>query len=166
MEKVTLIDFANLQRVLEEYGNEVRNMYQDNLIRHDRIATGELLNTVESRVEVNGRIYSVVLSLQDYWRDVEEGTKPHTPPVEDILRWIQVKPVLPRPGANGRIPTQRQLAQMIVRKIARVGTEGSHDLEDAVNTVHASFAERIAEALDTDVSLYLSRVMSFPGKIQ
>ena len=38
-----LLNTENLQAVLMEYGVAVRNLYQDRLILHDRIATGDLL---------------------------------------------------------------------------------------------------------------------------
>lgn len=154
------ITFHNVLAVLRDYAAEVRNLYQDNLIRHDRIASGGLLNSAECRVEVNGRVYEVVMTLEDYWRYVEEDTRPHWPPVDAILRWVQIKPVIPRPDAAGRIPTPRQLAYLIGRKIAREGTEGSHDLADAVAQMNERYRERLSEALGADVSEYITYVFA------
>jgi hypothetical protein len=52
----------------------------------------------------NGRYLTISLNLQDYWKYVEDGTRPHFPPIEDILQWIKVKPVLPR-KRKGKLPT-------------------------------------------------------------
>lgn len=89
MELVTL---DNLKAVLEEYGQAVRNLYQDNLILHDRIASGDLLNSVEFRVVEGDHTYEVQLTLAEYWKFVEYDTKPHWPPVAALLEWIRVKP--------------------------------------------------------------------------
>ena len=154
------ITFHNVLAVLRDYAAEVRNLYQDNLIRHDRIASGGLLNSAECRVNIGDRSYEVVMTLEDYWRYVEEDTRPHWPPVDAILRWIQIKPVIPRPDAAGRIPTPRQLAYLIGRKIARKGTEGSHDLADAVEEMNRRYADRLSEALGADVSEYITYVFA------
>ena len=147
-----LLKFDNVERVLQEYAVEFRNMYQDNLIRSGRIASGELLNGIEARVEINGTTYEVKLSLADYWKWVEDDTKPHWPPKNAILKWIQVKPVLPRPDANGKIPTPEGLAYLISRKIARAGTKGSHDLARTKDTMNRDIRQRLEEALSLDVS--------------
>ncbi len=151
MAEDTLIAFDNLKRVLEEYGNLVRNSYQDALIRSNSIASGELLNSVEFEVQQGERRFSVVLNLLDYWQYVEEGTKPHWPPSSAILKWIEAKPVLPRPDKNGKLPTPKQLAYLIGRKIAREGTKGTHALSRTLEAVNAEYMEKIVEALAQDV---------------
>ena len=149
MELVTL---DNLKAVLEEYGQAVRNLYQDNLILHDRIASGDLLNSVEFRVVEGDHTYEVQLTLAEYWKFVEYDTKPHWPPVAAILEWIRVKPVLPRPDDKGRIPTPQQLAFLIGRKIAREGTKGSHDLATSIEAINAQFKDKIIYALSADTT--------------
>lgn len=145
-----LINLDNVRSILEEYAQEVRNLYQDNLIRSDRIASGDLLNSVEYRVIQDGAEYEVQLSLAEYWKYVEDDTRPHWPPVNKILEWIRVKPVLPRPDAKGRIPTPQSLAYLIGRKISKEGTEGSHDLERAIDTVNDRYRDKLVIALNRD----------------
>lgn len=147
-----LIEFSNTRRVLEEYAVEFRNTYQDNLIRSDRIASGELLNTVESRVVVGNAVLEVQLTLAEYWKWVENDTRPHWAPASAILRWVRIKPVLPRPDKTGRLPSPEQLAYLINRHIAQFGTRGSHDLEKTKAAVNPSFKARLEEALALDVS--------------
>ena len=148
-----LINFDNLMAVLEEYGQAVRNLYQDNLIRNDRSATRDLLNSVEYQVMFNGVAYEVQLRLEDYWKYVEEDTKPHWPPVNKILEWISAKPIIPKPDDRGRIPTPKQLAFLIGRKISRVGTEGSHDLKDAIEVINARYRDKIVYAIGQDTQV-------------
>lgn len=148
-----LINFDNLMAVLEEYGQAVRNLYQDNLIRNDRIATGDLLNSIDYQVQFNGVAYEVQLKLEEYWKYVEEDTKPHWPPVNKILEWISAKPIIPKPDDRGRIPTPRQLAYLIGRKISKVGTEGSHDLKDAIEVINARYRDKIVYAIGQDTQV-------------
>lgn len=146
------VDFANVQRVLDEYAVAVRNAYQDNLIRSDRIASGNLLNNAEYKVTRNGTEFVVSLSLVPYWKYIEYGTKPHWPPPDKILEWIKIKPVIPRPDKEGKIPSPQSLAYLISRAISKNGTKGSNDLTDALRDINPMYADAIAEALRQDTA--------------
>ena len=111
-----LLNTENLRAVLEEYGVAVRNLYQDRLILHDRIATGDLLNSVETRVEYNGTAYEVKMDLADYWRYVEMDTEPHWPPPSAEERQT------PHAGA-ARLPHRPQDS-----RLRHEGPAGSHRL--------------------------------------
>lgn len=144
------IKWENLNKVLEEYAIELRNKYQDNLINSDRLASGELLNSVEYIIERDNISISVSLQLAEYWKYVEYDTKPHWPPVDKIKEWIKVKPILPD-NRFGKLPTPDQLAYLIGRKISLEGTEGSNDLHNAIDEVNARFLELIEEAITKDI---------------
>lgn len=154
-----ILSLENTVRVLQEYAVEFRNMYQDNLIRSDRIASGELLNSIEAEVSAHGLTYEVQLRLADYWKYIEDDTKPHWPPRNAILQWIRIKPVLPRPDRSGKIPTQESLAFLISRKIARVGTRGSHDLEKTKTEMNRDIRQRLETAFSQDVSESFARLI-------
>ena len=146
-----LISFDNLLRVLDEYGQAIRNEYQDNLIRSDRIASGELLNSVEFEVLQNGTSFKVNLNLASYWQYLEKGTNPHKPPISALLKWIEMKPILPRANDFGKIPTPLQLAFAIRTKIGKEGTEGTADLQRAAQTINDQWRDKIVEAFTQDV---------------
>lgn len=145
-----LIRFDNLSKALADYANDFVWKYKENLSESGRKASGRLITSINSRVMVNGSEFDVTLSLEDYYIFVEKGTRPHMPPVSKILEWLRIKPVLPYPMQNGKLPTQRQLAWMIARKIEREGTEGSNDLERTFDETEY-WEQRIADALDEDV---------------
>ena len=171
------LKFSNLARVLEEYGKEVRNRYQDELIRSDKIASGRLLNSVEYETRFEGNDYQVFLRLEDYWKYVENDTVPHLPPVDKILSWIQIKPVLPRPyyrkwswttvdgvyHENGKtiLPTPQELAWIIAKKIERDGTTGTKDLQHTLEDVNSEYEKRIMDAIDADLSNFLDVELQF-----
>lgn len=149
--------WTNLEKVLEEYGRELRNKYQDSLINNDRIASGELLNSCEYIIQKDSYSISVSLQLAEYWKYVEYDTKPHWPPVDKIKEWIRVKPILPD-NRFGKLPTPDQLAYLIGRKIAgespnklEGGTKGSYDLHSAIEDINTEFMQRIEEAITKDV---------------
>lgn len=161
-----LIQLDKLRETLELYAKDVRNLYQDKLIESNRIAAGDLLNSVEYKVDVNGSQYEVTLTLADYWKYVEFGTKPHFPPTQALIDWIKIKPVIPRPDANGNIPTPKQLAYLIGRKIATKGTKGSGDLQSALDELNSQYADKLAIALHEDCEGLMKVVISdFQGII-
>lgn len=160
-----IIRWDNLKRVLEEFGNELRNTYQDKLIRDDKIATGELLNSVEYKVDYDDRSITLSLELAEYWKWVEEGREPggaYPPwddPNEGILNWIKMKPVVPE-ERNGVLPTEKQLAFLIARKIAEEGIEPGYQLRDAKKDLMDDFEDKIDEAITLDVEQYLDVIFS------
>lgn len=161
-----LIKYDHLREVLERYAVELRNEYQDNLIRSDRVASGDLLNTVEYEVKDKNGTYTVSLKLQDYWKWVESGR----PPTEKggngdlrtaILEWIKIKPVLPHTDKNGKLPTPQQLAYLISRKIHKEGYEGTQDLRKATESVWDRFVYEIYEAIDKDWDSALIKIFKY-----
>lgn len=156
-----LISFPELEAVLQDLAKDVAEGYKDSLARSGRKASGDLINSVRAEVKHGDSWYEVTLTLKDYWKYVENGTRPHWPPRDAILRWIQIKPVIPRPDASGRIPSQKSLAFLISRKIATVGTEGSSDLQKTKDAVITAYRERLTKALGNDTAEYLRRVMVF-----
>lgn len=150
-----LFKIPHLQAVLQEMAADLAENYRDQLGRSGRNASRNLLNSVTARVALDRNVWEVQLSLLEYWKYIEYGTRPHWPPPEKILEWITVKPVIPRPGRDGRIPTPKQLAYLIGRKIARVGTEGKPDLQETVERLMPWYERKISEALGTDASEYI-----------
>ena len=140
----SIFKFSHTAEVLTAYAIEARDLYKQNLKKNDRLASGKLLNSVEYITSFKGKTYAVGLRLEDYWKYVEEDTKPHFPPLDKILSWIRVKPILPRPDKNGKLPTPRTLAFLIGRAMAgqspnqqncknpHGGTTGTHELQAAL----------------------------------
>lgn len=162
-----LINFDNLRAVLEEYGRAVAEQYKSNLRRDGRPASGDLIQSITTRVVSGDREWEVQMSLKDYWKYIEYGTRGRLtgnpgrkfPPVSAILRWIQVKPVVPRPDARGRIPSPQSLAFLIGRKIRDFGTKGRADLTEAKMTVTEQWRDRISAALGHDMAVYIERIL-------
>lgn len=156
-----MIEFKHLQSVLAEFGNELCTKYKDKLTQDNRIASGKLISSVNSKVVVNGNEFVVELSLEDWWKYIEYGTRPHMPPVNKILEWVKVKQILPTPMANGKLPTEQQLAWMIAKKIDRVGTEGTPNLTDSIDETLNEYEMKIEEAIDKDILGCLDEILTF-----
>lgn len=156
-----MITFNNLQSVLAEFGNELCAKYKDKLTQDNRIASGKLISSVNSKVVVNGNEFVVELSLEGWWKYIEYGTRPHMPPVNKILEWVRVKRILPTPMSNGKLPTEKQLSWMIAKKIERVGTEGTPNLTDSIYETLNEYEMKIEEAIDKDILGCLDEILTF-----
>lgn len=156
-----LFGTPHLTQVLEELGREVAEQYKNNLRESGHSTRPDhLINSITTSVVVDDKAYKVVMQLNEYWKYLENGTEPHWPPVDAIRSWISYKPVLPRPGKDGRLPTPNQLAFLIGRKIAREGTTGTHDFEKARDETVARWEQRIRTALVEDVRTWLSAIVT------
>lgn len=143
-------EFPNLKKALEDYIEDVKTHYQDLLTKDNKKATGKLINSVRANVKIGATQYTAELRLQDYWKYIEYGTKPHWPPPSAILKWIHAKPILPK-AINGITPTENQLAFLIGRKISRDGTKGGNYLKDSIDDINAWYTRKFEEALSKDV---------------
>lgn len=149
--------FTRLMEALDDYGQEVKRLYQARLISDGKKATGNLINNINVLIAntAMGLEYEVFLQLEDYWKYVEKGRRAGKfPPVDKILEWIRVKPIVPRPMANGKLPTENQLAFLIGRKIARDGIPAGNQLMDTVEAVNAYYMPRLEKALKEDWEEY------------
>lgn len=157
-----LLDFPRTAAVLQSLANDVRDGYIGQLKKNGHYTTRgsdtRLIDSVRTVVTVDGHSFTVSLKLNDYWIFVEEDTRPHWPPPDAIRRWVEIKPVIPRPDRNGKIPSPASLAYLIGRKIAREGTKGTHDLQAAKDAVIPVYTERIEAALAEDIGNYLATV--------
>lgn len=157
-----LFDTTELEAILKEYGENVKKGYQQKLKDHGRpTQENTLASTITVEVEKNGTRYAVYLNLQEYWKYVESGTRPHWAPIAPLLHWVEVKPLLPRPEIE-HLPRPQQLKRMAyaVRwKIAQEGTKGTHDLKETTDTLEGYYEERIAEALGRATFDYLEKLI-------
>lgn len=173
-----LIDFTELQQVLQDYAKEATELYKQQITSGGKNASKKLLDSVKSNVVVGSQEYEVTLTLEHYWKYVEYGRqgenssplkaypgaqppgKAAFPPVNALLKWIEVKPVIPRPGKNGKIPTPKQLAYLIGRKIHQEGIEPFPALYRTRQELDKIYHEKLSAALGHDVSNYIRKIIS------
>lgn len=126
MEKIEL---TTIQDITNDFCQELKNKLTANKTN----ASNDLKNSIRGIVQQNGKYIVISIELQDYWKFIEYGTRPHFPPLSAIKKWISVKPVLPRPLPSGKLPTANQLSYLIARKISKVGTKAHPFLKPTIN---------------------------------
>ena len=151
--------FPNLRAALESYSGAVAEMYQQRLISSDRVASRFLLDNVTWQIREGDAEWQVVLRLADYWKYVENGTRPHWPPRAAILSWIRAKRLVPKPDKRGKLPTEQQLSFLIARKISREGTKGSRDIGKTLDALNAVYRKTIVAAVMKDLDAGIRAVL-------
>lgn len=121
---------------------QIADIYRDNLKPHT--ASGKLKNFTVT-TEYNGNMFEVYFHLEDYWKYLEYGTKPHFPPIDAIKKWINVKRLVPKAN-KGKVPTVDQLAYAICKTISKKGTPATNVLSKSIDQ-SASLINKLTEEL-------------------
>ena len=152
---------------LDEYAERAKELYKRKLTEKGINASYKLLNSVETVVRRNDDEFTVTINLEDYWIYVENGRGPGKfPPIDKILEWIRVKPVIPYTDSRGRLPTEEQLAFLIARKIAEQGTEGRNVLFETVDELNRYYLPKLQQALDRDFNMMSYNIQSYISSIK
>ena len=131
-----------------EITQDINNICADLLERYKQSikdsghsASGDLANTARYITKWDGKYFELYFNLQDYWRYLENGTKPHFPPNEAIERWITVKHIIPTTNSgkikNGTKPT----------KLLQQTVDGADDL---INLIVDEIAKQLQEEINKE----------------
>lgn len=166
-----LMDLTELEKVLHEYAKDASELYKYQLSLGGKTASRKLIDGVKSNVVVGENAYEVTLTLEHYWKYIEGGRKGTLssppgaewsagfPPVGALINWINVKPILPRPDKNGKIPSPKTLAYLIGRKIEQEGIEPHPALKTTQEELDKLYKEKIEIALGHDISNYIRKII-------
>jgi len=140
--------------VIQEFIGRVKQ----NLEENDLNASGQLSASIVPLPRITGNgVVKIRVELNDYWRDVDEGTKPMGFTKENtakmlpqIMRWIANKPSV----QLSKIKKRETLAYLITRAILRKGTikrfgyKGSKFLSSEL----PGFKENIIKVLEQQIT--------------
>lgn len=101
---------------------------KDNILEFGFDASGNLMQSITPRPSVrNGNIVKIIIEIEDYWEDLEKGTKPKGYTKEKrkalqprILDWITSKPALQKIAKTQ--DERRSLSYAIATNILKNGT--------------------------------------------
>lgn len=136
------IDMANTYNNIDitslfDVSKQIADLIRQNYVKEGMMQQGKLANFTWT-VAFDGSLYQLQLMLPREWYWVEFGRRPSTkmPPVNAIENWIRVRQLVPQ-GRNGKVPTTRQMAFAIAKKIQREGFyspghQGKHVIEKSL----------------------------------
>lgn len=152
MEEAAL-NYTSLISSLNGFINDFMNTYKSLLVRDGKKASGNLINSIRN-VDIafeNGEITGEI-SLASYWKYVEYGRRPGKfPPLQNILDWVKIKPVIPRPVNGLKAPSEKQLAFLIGRKIAKDGIKAGNQLQEALEITWSKWENTLSQSISEDI---------------
>ena len=134
-----------------EVCNQIADIYRKKMDAADYNKQGELYN-FKWTTEWKGNLFEVYFELPSYFPFSEYGRRPGKfPPPDAILKWVQFKRLVPRPGRDGKVPSTNQLVYLISRKIATKGTEGKHLFEKTLDDQSLdNLADKLVELITAE----------------
>lgn len=151
------MDYKNTIRVLNEYLDFFINNYKGKLAS-EGWQSGKLYNSVRKvSVRNSGGDFSLTLSLEDYWKYIENGRRAGAkmPPITAIKNWIERKNIQPKPMTlkNGKtvVPNINSLSFLIARSISKNGIKAKPFFKQSIDETYDLFIEKIKEALIQDL---------------
>lgn len=137
------IDLTNNSEITD-ICRDIANVYKKEMREAGYNPAGELMN-FNWTTEFHGTTFYLYFILPDYFQYAENGRKAgKMPPVNEILKWIQIKHLVPS-TRNGKVPTTNQLAFAISKKIAEKGTKGKHLLQDTIDYTYDRQVDELVE---------------------
>ena len=153
------IKYTNLDKALWEYGYEVADRYRNALTSRGIDASGKLGRTAHPVVKDTVTHHTLYLSLQDYWKYVEYGTRTaighrqgNRPPVGPFVDWIRAKGI----PFKGKSPLS--LAYAVSWKVWKTGTLPKNVLGQATYDADSA-EERMERAAAEDIRIWTEEMM-------
>lgn len=168
------MELDNVNRILEDYREDFINILTERLKMAGRVASGQLINNLETNIKTKGTEIAITLIHADYLLQTTEGRGPTQnggdgTVQEKIEQWIRDKGILPteKTDRDGKryLPTEKQLAYLIARKIHREGFSGDDVLYDVIEEVNATYIPLLQEALEKDFGVYQIKVLEKINKM-
>ena len=154
---MTANDFRHTMKALNDFGQKIVDNYKAEL-QACNYQDGQLYRTLSYSVKMNNNSsWLISISLEEYWRYIENGRRPGAkmPPVSAIENWIKVKQILPRPltlkSGKSVVPTIPQLSFLIARKIGRDGIRPRPFFKQSFESAKREFLHIIEEAVIADI---------------
>ena len=132
---------------------EILGRYKNALNESGHYASGKLANTAKAVIKWDGKMFELYFNLQEYWKYLDNGTRPHFPPISAIEEWIKVKRIVPT-SRSGKVPTTKQLAFLIARGISKNGTKPAKILQktiDGADDLISALVSEIQNQLEKEI---------------
>lgn len=169
---------VNLGNALAKWSQTIIDALRKDLKEDDTVASGRLRASIHPVIKVFGNRFEMQFMMEDYWKSVDEGTKPGTKPnIAKILKWMGNKRIQPRQTklglTGGRSKRARKvykdrklaLAERIANAIYKRGTikrfnyKGTGFVSDYTKTLEKRMTESIRQATGKDITIQIKNVL-------
>lgn len=163
---------VNLGNVLAKWSQTIIDALRKELKEDDTVASGKLRASIHPVIKVFGNRFEMQFVMEDYWKSVDEGTKPGTKPdIGKILKWMSNKRIGPKTltgkksarakAKDRRLALAERIANAIYKRgtIKRFGYKGSGFVTDYTKTLEQRMVESIKKATGKDITIQIKNVL-------
>lgn len=152
------IKWKHLEKTLNDFADYFIQAARDNLQGNNTNATYALYNSIqkyEQKYWIGDDEFSVKISLEDYWRYVEEGTGPAHVPDARAQYWPKIQPLIDWVQHKEGLPQVEGFAYAVRGKIHKEGTEPQPFFEPAKQDAIERFRLAIDLAIQEDIDVFI-----------
>lgn len=166
-----------------DIAREIAELYRQNIKMSGVTASGSL-ERFTWNFQYKNNSFILTYDLPEHWKWVEEGRNPTKDrktkwrdPIGDITKWMRLKKIAPRPmykrtkkGNVRYIPTEKQMAFMIVRKIHKRGWydpnhQGKHLLRNSLQMAEddgliQELVNVIAKRIEKEIEVNMNSIIN------
>ena len=146
------MELKNLETELDIVGAFMENVLSAQIVFAKKVASGALLNSVESKTVKTFSGLASELYAANYVYNVSAGREPGYPPTFDdkgfldaLTKWVLIK------GKESDAKKARTVAWLIRRKIFEKGIPATNIIEFAIEEINKQIDEMVREALTKDI---------------
>lgn len=148
------LQFRNLKNQLDALGREYVAELTQQLISADKVASGNLINSLDYEVleTVNGLVLKII--ADDYLKFVDEGRRPgKRPPQKAILKWVEQR------GIKIKKQTSSQTAFVIARSIGKKGIKPTNVLKKTQQAIFRNIQALTSRGIELDIQEYIKNLL-------
>lgn len=154
-------DIKSPRQLLMDYEEKLINAIYASLEKHDRVARGQLWQSVKAETKIYGQAIVLEVSMLDYWKYVEEGRRKGSkmPPLDAMLnfirdRGIKVRDKKVKKSKQSLESKRKGLAFVLGRAIKKKGIKPTHFLAEVVDGNIVSQLEKdLRESVGRDIKV-------------
>ena len=125
-------------------GKDLAGEIKNQLARHNKVSSGELINSIRHEVRPVGNDYEVIIHAKEYLKYIDEGRKPggKMPPIKPIEKWVRNK--VATDDVEGT-------AWAIAWGIKHYGIIPTHIIQPAVDKIVNKWLDKIKDAVTKEI---------------
>jgi hypothetical protein len=147
------LEFRNLKKQLEALGREYVAELTRQLVNDDKVATGNLINSLDYEVlqVANGLILQIL--ADDYLTFVDKGRKPgKRPPQKAIQKWVENR------GIKIKGQSSKQTGFLIARSIGKKGIKPTNVIKKTQQALFNNVQTLISKGIQLDINEYIKNI--------
>lgn len=156
------MDSSALKKAMDELGEDLVKGLVKALIDADKVATGNLVRSIDYRLIETADMLIVELLAAPYLKNVDKGRKKGEtpPPIAPILKWASVRKIKQyRNKKSGRFISNVARAVIISKGISKNGIKGINVVRKTIDDIYSKKKQLIEKAAGEDLKDMIDKII-------